>query len=368
MLFSIQQQTDPTHVYEQYVKNGKLSDDEAQRRVVEHLQELYDELTSQEKRGWFTRLFKKPENPRSIYIWGDVGRGKSLLMDTFFDTVPLDKKKRIHFHALMIKVHAQIHAFRKIEDDTPLESAAKEISEKIELLCLDEFQVTDVADAMILSKLFTTLLEDNVTFVITSNRKPEDLYLGGLQREKFLDFVKLIYERMEVVELASPFDYRMKQIQAMQSVYLCPLNAENEAILQKSFAQLIHSREPESQVIEVQGRELKVRESYGGIAKFTFAELCEKPLGAADYLAIAQIFHTVLLSGIPELSPEKRNEARRFVTFIDTIYDHNVKLICTAAASPDKLYAKGDGKFEFERTISRLNEMQSEQYLKRGHV
>jgi cell division protein ZapE len=365
--------TTPINKYEQCVKDGKLQDDEAQRHVIARLQSLYNELA--EKPDFFKKIlpfYSLP--PRSLYIWGDVGRGKSLLMDMFFAAAPIKQKQRIHFYAFMQQVHAKSHYWRqeieKTKSNKPLLSlVAKDIARHFgRLICLDELQVTDVADAMILNGLFSSLLSEGVSFVITSNRPPEELYLGGLQREKFLDFVQLMYERMEVVELSSPQDYRMQQIRAMQTVYMWPLSEANSKALNDSFVTLSHNTPSQSVTLEIQGRKLPISESYGGLAKFNFAELCEKPLGAADYLAIASRFHTIFLSNIPKLTQDKRNEAKRFIALIDTLYDHRIKLICTAAVPPDELYTEGTSTFEFNRTISRLVEMQSGQYLSSPHI
>lgn len=356
------------------MSEGKLKNDEAQRLVITHLQTLYGALSAPVRR-WFGILPRRPSaQARSVYIWGAVGRGKSLLMDMFYASAPVTGKRRIHFHAFMQEVHAMIHVTRQeIEAKQLRQELLPTIAHDIallsnQLICIDELQITDVADAMIVSKLFTSLLSEGVIFVITSNRPPEELYLGGLQRETFMEFVDLIYERMDVLELASPHDYRMQQIRAMQAVYMWPQSAEAQTSMQETFAQLTHHAVILPATLEVQGRKLIVPESYGGIARMRFADLCEKPLGAADYLTIARRFHTLFLSGIPRLGPEKRNESRRFVTLIDTLYDHRVKLICTADAAPADLYATGDGVFEFARTVSRLAEMQSAQYLAAAHI
>jgi len=367
--------SNPLTVYEQCVREGRLKNDDAQQLVNRHLQALYEALLMPPRRGIFSRIFAFKSEPiaRSVYIWGAVGRGKSLLMDMFYDTLNLPYKRRVHFHAFMQEVHAAAHTWRKEIEGGKIKiellaAVAHDIARQSKVLCLDELQVTDVADAMILSKLFTALLEEGVTVVITSNHPPEELYLGGLQREKFMDFVHLIYERMDVLELASPLDYRMLQIRAMQAVYMWPLSEKADEALNEMFARLTHHADIMPMVIEVQGRKLKIPQCYGGIARFHFADLCEQPLGAADYLTIARRFHTVFISDIPKLGAEKRNEARRFVTLIDTLYDHRVKLICTAATPPAELYASGDGTFEFQRTISRLAEMQSRQYLDVPHI
>jgi cell division protein ZapE len=357
--------SDFLYTYEQCVTQGKINNDPAQREVSQHLQALYEALSPKPDSGIIRKFISSRQGtaPRGIYLWGDVGRGKSMLMDMFYKSVPAKAKQRLHFYSLMLGIHKDVHATRQKNIDDPVKYVATELAQKTKLLCLDEFQVTDVADAMILDKLFTTLIDKNVTICITSNRPPEELYKGGLQREKFLDFVKLLYERMDVIELTSQHDYRTEKIKSLKSVYLSPLNKKNESALQEIFADLTDNQEPHETVLEVQGRKLPVSKMLENIAQFTFAELCEKPLGPADYLAICQRFKTVLISGIPALSPEKRNEARRFVALIDSLYDNHVKFICTAAVPPEDLYPKGDGTFEFHRTVSRLIEMQSEQYL-----
>lgn len=391
---SLQPQTpppDPLHAYAHCVREGKLKDDEAQRLIIARLQELYVQLNKEHEAAYRSMglthmLFDlrcmaaklipclKPSFPRSIYIWGAVGRGKSLLMDMFYGALDLPYTQRVHFHSFMQEVHSTIRAWReefekkKSKKELLPAVALDFVSDYGNLMCLDELQVTDVADAMILGRLFTSMLDQGATFVITSNRPPEELYLGGLQREKFMDFVDLVYDRMDVLELSSPQDYRMLQIRAMQAVYMWPLSAQAEEILEGMFTQLTHHAEIQSLTLDVHGHKLQVPQSYGGIARFHFADLCEKPLGAADYLLIAHRFHTVFISGIPRLGPEKRNEAKRFVTLIDTLYDHRVKLICTAAAQPSELYVSGDGSFEFHRTASRLAEMQSRQYLDISHI
>jgi cell division protein ZapE len=307
------QTTEPLKVYEQYVAAGRLANDDAQRQVIEHLQALHDELVTTGRSSALARLlpFCRSNPPQSLYIWGAVGRGKSLLMDLFYQSVPVSAR-RIHFHAFMSEVHTEIHAFRQRQrtDINPVEHVATVIASRLRLLCLDELEVKDVADAMILGKLFTTLMSKGVTCVITSNRPPEELYLGGLQRERFMAFVDFVYARMNVLQLASLHDYRMQQIRALQTVYLWPLTEEARNALETMFLQLTHYAEPMPSSIEVQGRKLAISRCYGGIASFTFNELCEKPLGPADYLAIAHRFHTVFLSGIPQMEIEKRNEAR----------------------------------------------------------
>lgn len=365
---------DPETTYQNMVVSGALMSDPAQRQILAKLQALHTALQdyTPPTGGSLLKLFARPiVPPRGLYIWGGVGRGKTMLMDQFYRHAPVGKKRRAHFHSFMLDVHARIHTFRQAHQSSaksrnPVPVIAKQIASEYTLLCLDELQVTDVADAMILGRLFTTLLQAGVVIVITSNRPPEMLYQGGLQRDRFLKFVELVSQQMEVVELASKEDYRLRQLKALEKVYVFPLGPVTQRFMEEAF-QSLTARGVESRTIEVQGRTWAVTASED-VAFFSFPQLCEQPLGAADYLAIAQQFQTVLIQDIPVLTPEKRNEARRFVTLIDTLYDHKVKLICSAATSPDKLYPEGDGHFEFQRTVSRLMEMQSERYLAASHI
>ena len=277
-------------------------------------------------------------------------------------------KKRIHFHAFMLDVHKRLHAWRKTHGaDDFLPRVVQDIAENIRLLCLDEFQVTDVTDAMILSRLFTGLMDAGVVVVMTSNRHPKDLYKGGLQRDQFLKFVDVVKARMEIVEIASPHDYRLAQLAAMQATFVQPLGEEADAFLHESWNRLTGDGRSYRLDIEVQGRVLRIDKHHSGIAWLTFDELCARPLGANDYLELATLCHTLLLQNIPAMRLEDRNEAKRFVTLIDALYEHKVKLLATAAAPPDALYPSGDGSFEFQRTASRLHEMQSERYLALPH-
>lgn len=359
--------------YRALLEAWRVVPDAAQESLVGHLAGVQQDWT--EKAGFLGRIrgkSTKPDSTQGVYLWGDVGRGKSLLMDLFYDTTTITPKRRVHYHAFMMDIHARIHRWREDNRDVqklkdPIAPLAKALAAEAKLLCLDELQVTDIADAMILGRLLSLLLEQGVKVVFTSNRKPHDLYLHGLQRERFLPFIALIHERLAVLELASAEDYRLRQLKAMREVYIVAPPAQAQEQMDAAFNQLIHGAEALSQTVEVQGHALAIPACHGDVARFGFADLCAKALGAADYAYIAQEFTTVLLDDIPLLSPEKRNEAKRFVTFIDTLYEHKVKLVCSAAAPPDALYPKGDGSFEFARTASRLVEMQSETYLAASH-
>lgn len=362
--------------YHAMLDDGHLLPDTAQEQTVEQLAALQQAWTRPvASTGLLGRLFGKDDAPQAkqgIYLWGDVGRGKSLLMDLLFDTTAIQPKRRVHYHAFMIDVHARIHRWRNenkadAASKDPIPPLAADLAKEAKLLCLDEMQVTDIADAMILGRLFTELFGHGVRVVFTSNRKPDDLYLHGLQRDRFLPFIALIHEKLAVMKLDSAEDYRLKQLKAMQEVYIVAPPAKARPKIDAAFAQLTQEAAPQAVTMDVQGHALHVPASHGDVARFGFDDLCAKALGAADYEAIAQEFTTVLLDDIPELSPEKRNEAKRFVTLVDTLYEHKVKLICSAAAAPDALYPSGDGSFEFARTASRLMEMQSESYLAASH-
>lgn len=346
--------------YERLVTGGKIKNDAAQRDVLAALEALQQQLSKQP--GALGKLFKKG-GVKGIYIWGSVGRGKSMLMDLFYDTVPVERKKHIHFHAFMQDVHERIHGIRKRGGGDPVAVLAREIAEETALLCFDELQATDVADATLLYRLFSGLFEAGVVIVSTSNHPPVSLYTGGVQRERFGKFIALIEKQMDVVSLSSPLDYRHTQMQAMQKTYMHPLGAAADAFIAEAIEQLCANTHPKTETLAVKGRSLKFPVYDGSMGRFSFHDLCETALGAGDYLALAKRLDTLILTGIPQLPPEKRNEAKRFVTLIDALYEGRVKLLCTAAVAPEAIYEHGDGTFEFQRTVSRLKEMQSEKWF-----
>ncbi len=367
----------PLDGYRTLVRDGVLTHDPAQELAAEKLEILHARLKTYEpgKSGGWRSLFRreKQDAPQGLYIYGGVGRGKSMLMDLFFASTSFAPKRRVHFHAFMLEVHETVHQWRKLspadrraegfEADDPIPPVAAKVAREAMLLCFDEFQVTDVADAMILGRLFRALFELGVVIVITSNRAPGELYKNGLNRQLFLPSIEMLKTELDVLHLASPTDYRMKRIHDMP-VYHVPLGAQSDRELDESFEALTDEKHGEAMTLDVmQGRTLTVPQAAKGVARFSFPELCARPLGAADYLAIAGNFHTLVLSGIPRMGPDKRNEAKRFVTLIDTLYDKRIKLVCSAAARPEELYVSGDGSFEFERTVSRLLEMQSHEYF-----
>jgi cell division protein ZapE len=382
----------PLATYRLLQEAGSLQPDPVQAAVALRLQHLYDELKGTVFSGSgglgerISRFFGRNSqniNPRGLYIHGGVGRGKSMLMDLFFSSAPVALKRRVHFHAFMLEVHEKIHRWRQTGEaarhrqsgmagDDPIPPLAADIASSARLLCFDEFQVSDVADAMILARLFAALFARGVVVVSTSNRAPEGLYEGGLNRQLFLPFIDLLHEKLDVLELDGPTDYRLARLGGAP-VYYSPADEVATKALSVTFYRLTdHEVGDRAAVgpeeILVQGRKLFVPIASRGVAVFSFKRLCESPLGAADYLAIAWRYHTLILVGIPRLGPEKRNEAKRFVTLIDALYENNVKLLCSAAASPEELYVEGHGSFEFARTVSRLKEMQSHDYLVKGHA
>jgi cell division protein ZapE len=351
--------------YRALVAEKALKPDAEQQAAAQKLDTLARALKSYKPGGW--SLFKKQVAPRGLYIWGDVGRGKSMLMDLFFEAARVRAKTRVHFNAFMVQTHARIHAERqKGESDDPIPPVARAIASEATLLCFDEFQVTDVADAMILGRLFEQLFSLGVVIVATSNTPPEKLYEGGLNRQLFQPFIALIKERLDVLNLDGAVDYRLQRMAGMK-VYLTPLGPDADRAMDEDWRKLTDEDRGTPMELTVLGRELPVPQAARGVARFSFDDLCKAALAAADYLTIAHTFRTVMIDRIPVMGPEMRNEARRFVLLIDTLYDEGVKLICSAAAPPEALYSDGDGAEAFRRTASRLAEMQSADYLSRGH-
>tara|TARA_R110002126_G_scaffold29585_2_gene97556 strand:- start:1737 stop:2882 length:1146 start_codon:yes stop_codon:yes gene_type:complete len=365
----------PISLWQERVGSGVLSADADQERAARLLTALSQRLQDWTP-GAKTLFGKTRPAPRGLYLWGGVGRGKSMLMDIFVDTAPVEARRRAHFHEFMQDVHARIGAWRGLSDserrrrpeyvrgtgDDPIPPVARALAQQARLLAFDEFQVSDIADAMILGRLFDRLFEEGVVVVATSNRHPDDLYLDGLNRQLFLPFIEELKSRLDLVELNGGVDHRLRQLEAAP-VYYAPLGPDAEAAMNAAWARLTQGATPQHCVLDIQGRQLRVEREVAGVARFSFEELCARPLGAADYLAIAARFHTVLLDGVPELQRDKRNEAKRFVTLIDALYEARTKLVMSADAQPADLYPQGDGAFEFERTASRLIEMRSHEYL-----
>jgi len=365
--------TSVTARYKQLLAAGELRPDEDQKCAVAVLDRLVGELNNPPRQGLWRRLTgKQAVAPRGVYMWGGVGRGKSMLMDLAFASIEAEPRQRVHFHEFMLEVHDRFRTYREAAKGDPVPLAARDIAQDARVLAFDEMVINNSADAMILSRLFSHLLEEGVTVITTSNRPPRDLYLGGLNRELFLPFIDLIEKELDVVPLNGPTDYRLHRLGGFPTWYV-PNGPEATQALSSAFFRLTdyppEDREhvPSEDIAVQGGRTLHVPKALKGVAVFSFKRLCGEPRGAPDYLAIARRYHTIIVVGIPRLGPENRNEAARFVTLIDALYENKVKLLAAADAEPADLYRKGDGAFEFERTASRLIEMQSEDYLAKGH-
>ena len=360
--------------YEALVAAGELRPDPEQRAAAVRLAQLQQELEAPHAAGLLGKLFgKKAPAPRGLYMWGGVGRGKSMLMDLFHDCLAIPDKRRVHFHAFMQEVHARLREARKNETGDPIPPVSVAIAAGLRVLAFDEMVVNNSADAMIMSRLFTALITlHGLVIVTTSNRAPGELYKDGLNREHFLPFIALIERELDVMALNGPVDYRLERLGGM-ATWHTPLGEAATAQVREAFFRLTDYPPEDAQHVPSAdldlggGRNLHVPKSLKGVAVFSFKRLCAEARGAPDYLAIARTYHTVILVGIPRMGPENRNEAARFVTLIDALYEQKVKLLATADADPEQLYAAGDGRFEFERTVSRLMEMQSAGYLALGH-
>ncbi len=356
--------------YAELVRAGELKPDPAQERAVQALDGLAYDMA--ETRGLLRRFRKRKPILSGVYLWGGVGRGKSMLMDLAFEHIDVERKRRVHFHAFMLETHARLREKREDEQGDPLERVADDIADETQLLCFDEMVVNNPADAMILSRLFEHLLERGVRVVTTSNRPPRDLYQDGLNRELFIPFIVLIERTFAVAAVDGPTDYRLHRLAGVD-VWHVPNGPAATQALSDAFFKLTdypvedRAKVPTEELDVGGGRSLHVPKSLKGVAVFSFKKLVGQPRGAADYLAIAQRFHTVILVGIPVMTREMRNEAARFVTLIDELYEHRVKLLAAADAEPEGLYPEGDGSFEFQRTVSRLEEMRSAEYLAEGH-
>lgn len=359
--------------YQELVVRHHIHSDAAQIKVLGHLQHLLDNISLQVESNkhhiTLNKLLSSPQQhtTKSLYIFGDVGRGKSMLMDVFYQACPIQKKRRVHFHAFMQEVHDYMHQWRQHNTGDPLPFLAKEIKETSLLLCFDEFHVSDIADAMLLSRLFTQLIKQGVIFVATSNQHPDDLYKNGLQRALFLPFIRLLKESSEVLELVAKEDYRLLHFSSMETVFYVGMGDKASTFLQQRFNELTNNGSIESRALQVKSRTINFSKVHGDILFSSFAELCGRSLGPADYLVIAEEFNTVLIANIPKLTTENRDQARRFVTLIDAMYEKNVKLLCTIEQAIDQFDFK-DKDFDFKRTQSRLIEMQTEQYFQKKHL
>jgi cell division protein ZapE len=361
-------------IYEALVRTGELKADKGQVAAVAALGLVQNALEAVPPRGstLWRFLGKKPEPVRGLYLWGGVGRGKSMLMDMFFDCVQIHRKRRAHFHEFMLDIHARLKVERDKEKGDPIQPIVAALADEARLLCFDEMVVNNMADAAIMSRLFAGLFDAGVTVVTTSNRHPDELYKDGLNRHLFLPFIALVKERLDIFALDGPTDYRRDRL-GNAATWLVPNGEAATASLSETFFRLTdyppedRGHVPSTEIDVGAGRTMRVPKALKGVAVFSFKRLCAESRGAADYLAIARRFHTVFIVGIPVLGPESRNEAARFVSLIDALYEYKVKLLASADGEPDALYPSGDGRFEFDRTVSRLLEMQSEAYLSLGH-
>lgn len=354
-----------TELYDARVAAGELTDDAAQREVLPMLDRLVatlrDAAPPADRGGWRSwfggGVQPAPEGPRGLYLWGGVGRGKSMLMDLVMEAAAIQAKRRVHFHEFMQEIQAGLNEARKRGDSDAIRPVANEVADKARLLCFDEMQITDIADAMIVGRLFQVLFERGVCVVTTSNRAPDELYKNGLNRHRFLPFIDLIREKMDVYALDSENDHRQGRATGDQ-VWFCPLNRETHAGIEAVWTALTEGRQVAPLVLEVQGRKVEIAEHADRMGRAGFWDLCARALGPADYLALAKAVDLLVIEGIPTLSSSNFNEAKRFVTLIDALYEAKVRLIASAAAEPEHLYIEGEGSFEFERTASRLREMQ----------
>ena len=365
-------------ILDEYIRRvdlGGLTFDETQVAFAQRLEALSGELIDYRPpapQGRWRKLLGNGNGgispPRGCYVWGGVGRGKTMLMDVFHDQAPLRSKRRVHFHRFMQEVHQSLHAIRRQQrsgevwdDADPITLLCQAVAEKATLLCLDEFQVSDIADAMIVGRLFEALLSQGVVIVATSNILPRDLYRDGLNRHAFMPFIAMLEKKLDVFHLAGARDYRLEGIEG-ESLYVTPLGPAADRRIDRLWRELTRGAEERPRALHVAGRTLEAARTAGGVARFSFAELCERPLGPTDYIAIAEAFHTLMVTAVPRLPRERHNEARRFTILIDTLYDREVRLILSAATPPDDIYAWVGPGADFARSVSRLHEMSSADY------
>lgn len=354
--------------YRRLVRENALRDDDAQRAAVEKLQKIEARLSSARAPSSIGRWLRRGQarsETGGLYLYGDVGRGKSMLMDIFFDTVPVEDKRRVHFHAFMQEIHAGIRAARERDEGQPVQQVARKLAKELRLLCFDEFQVDNITDAMILGPLFEALLDEGVTIVLTANLPPDEQYRDGLNRALFVPFIKLLHARLDLHHLEGPRDYRLGG--ASGGNYFCPLNDETALAMDVAWREASGGVETPVD-LKVQGRILRIPRTAGKLARMDFELLCGQPRGPADFLAIAENFETVYIDGIPKLPPERQNDARRLVILVDALYEAERGLVCSADGQPDEIYPAGRGKEEFVRTASRLHEMLDASWERKGNA
>ncbi len=349
--------------YQKALLERDFKADAAQRRAVDRLQQCYDDWVhyKAQRSSTFKRLINRPQVPRGVYMWGGVGRGKSFLMDSFYSVVPVVRKTRLHFHEFMRGVHRQLDELRGVAD--PLDEVAKRIAKKYRLICFDEFHISDVADAMIMYNLLKALFDNGVSFIMTSNYDPQLLYPDGLHRDRILPTIDLLYEKLDVMNIDAGIDYRSRALEQVQSYYT-PLGAAADKALRDAYTRLAESADDDP-VVRIEAREIRALRRTGSLIWFDFHTLCGGPRSQNDYLEIASRFHTVILSEIPQMSASMSSEARRFTWLIDVFYDQGVKLLMSAEVEPEELYTTGTLANEFHRTVSRIVEMQSQEYMDR---
>ena len=351
--------------YEAELKQRGYTTDPAQQRAIDALERCAAEWTTYKQRrsNALKKMFVKPEIPRGVYMFGGVGRGKSFLMDCFFNAVPLKRKVRLHFHEFMREVHRELAALQGTQN--PLDVLGQRIAKRYKLICFDEFHVADITDAMILHRLLDALFKAGVGFVTTSNFHPDGLYPNGLHRDRILPAIELLKQKLEVINVDNGTDYRQRTLTHIE-LYHCPLGEAADAAMDKTFGELAEAHD-EDPVMHIESREIRSRRRAGGVIWFDFQTLCGGPRSQNDYLEIASQFHTLLLSNVPQMAVRQASEARRFTWLIDVLYDRRVKLVMSAAVSPEQLYTDGPMAHEFPRTVSRLGEMQSAEYLALAH-
>ena len=347
--------------YQHALSQRGFKPDDAQQRAVDRLQRAYEEWVhfKSQRSSSFKRLINRPDVPRGVYLWGGVGRGKSFLMDSFYSVVPVVRKTRLHFHEFMRGVHRQLDDLKGVAD--PLDEVARRIAKKYRLICFDEFHVSDIADAMILYNLLTALFNNGVSFVMTSNYDPDKLYPDGLHRDRMLPTIALLKEKLDVMNVDAGIDYRKRALEQVEAYYT-PLGAAADKALRDAYAAVAETAD-EDPIVHIEHREIRSLRRAGGIIWFDFHTLCGGPRSQNDYLEIASRFHTVILSGVPAMSASQSSEARRFTWLIDVFYDHKVKLLMSAEVEPEALYTQGQMANEFHRTVSRIIEMQSREYM-----